>query len=246
MKLIIGMHRAGTSLTARLLKQAGADLGDPAGFIKPDRWNPDGYFEQEEILRLNRLLLHGPWGRFALLFPPTRGTVIARGRRLAGPLAAAGLRHAHQVVKDPRFCVTAPAWQEHGTRFEKVIICLRDPAEVAASLRRRNSLPRFLGLRLWRQHYADNLRLAQACPHWWVSYAHLVDPESCVGEVAGLARFLGLPFDEQRDGPWVRSVVRLRSGEQPAAATAYGPELARLWQEVCARHRAQSAGRGGD
>jgi len=59
MKIITGMHRSGTSLVARLFFEAGADLGDPTTFYRPDRWNPDGYYEQPEIHGLNMKLTEG-------------------------------------------------------------------------------------------------------------------------------------------------------------------------------------------
>lgn len=79
MKIVVGMHRSGTSVLMNLLQRAGADLGDPAGFYPCDRWNPDGYFEQQEILTANRKLLHGPLGRLAFFSLPasTRSSCAA-------------------------------------------------------------------------------------------------------------------------------------------------------------------------
>ena len=42
MKIITGMHRSGTSLVAQIAHRAGAEMGDPETFYRPDRWNPDG------------------------------------------------------------------------------------------------------------------------------------------------------------------------------------------------------------
>lgn len=236
MDLIIGMHRSGTSLSARLLHRAGADLGPAEGFIEPDRWNPDGYFEQREILMLNRQILHGPWGKFVYLALPSSATVCRRGRGLAARLALAARRFDKCLVKDPRFCVTAPAWEAAGARFGKILICLREPWEVAQSLWRRNRLPVCFGLRLWRRHFELNLKLARTKPHWWVSYDRLLSPADCITEVAGMARFLGLPFDEQRDGEWVRGIVRPRRVDGRCPPPSYSPRIHSLLKEVRDRH----------
>ena len=66
MKLIAGMHRSGTSLVARLAFELGADFGDPETFYRPDRWNPDGYFEQIDIHAINMPLINGPLWKFSL------------------------------------------------------------------------------------------------------------------------------------------------------------------------------------
>ena len=233
------MHRAGTSLTARILQRAGADLGPPAGFIAPDNWNPDGYFEQRDILELNRLLLHGTWGKLALVLPPSAARVRQRGRRVGERLAAVDGEYRGRLVKAPRFCITAPAWLEHGTKFEQIIICLREPHEVADSLRRRNKLPVPLGLRIWRQHYEANLRLVQDLPHRWVSYAHMLRRETSVQEVAGMARFLGLPFDEKRDAEWVSGIIRTRQDDRTELWHGYPAKLAQMWKELRERHARQ-------
>ena len=77
------MHRSGTSLVARLFFEAGEDLGDPANFYRPDRWNPDGYFEQPDIHAINMPLVHGIWGRLSYFAPPSTHAVLKRGCRRA-------------------------------------------------------------------------------------------------------------------------------------------------------------------
>lgn len=239
MNLIIGMHRSGTSLAARLLHQAGGDFGDPVGFYPANRWNPDGYFEQREILALNRELLHGAWGKLAYFFLPSAASVRRRGKKLGTKLADVGVRYRGRIVKDPRFCVTAPAWLDHGVEFGKILICLREPQEVARSLGQRNKIPHALALRLWEEHFRLNLEFVRDRPHRWLSYAHLLDPKTCVSEFAGAARFLGLPVDEEKDAPWIRKIIRTRPSDFLPAPVRYADSLAALWSEVQDRHARQ-------
>ena len=53
--IITGMHRSGTSLTASFLAALGVELGN--NLLKGDYGNPQGYFEDVEILTFQRQLL---------------------------------------------------------------------------------------------------------------------------------------------------------------------------------------------
>ena len=61
---IAGMHRAGTSMVARLLEGCGVDLGGPANFAPPAPDNRDGYWEDLRFVALNDRILdrfQGAW-----------------------------------------------------------------------------------------------------------------------------------------------------------------------------------------
>ncbi len=136
MKLILGMHRSGTSLMARLAMEAGGDLGDPNTFYSGDKWNPDGYFEQVDIHKVNMPLINGPWGKFAYFKLPSTETILSRSEKLASLIAEYGKKYEGKVIKETRFCLTLPAWQKHGANIEKVLVCLRHPSEVAGSIKK--------------------------------------------------------------------------------------------------------------
>ena len=102
MRIISGMHRSGTSLVARLFFEAGADLGDPATFYPPDRWNPGGYFEQPAIHAINMPLINGPFWKFAYFRLPSTRTILRRARRKSDAIAAAALAYRGRVVKETR------------------------------------------------------------------------------------------------------------------------------------------------
>lgn len=240
MKIVVGMHRSGTSLLMNLLQRAGADLGDPRGFYPSDRWNPDGYFEQQEILSANRELLHGPLGRLAFFFPPGEPTIRQRGRRMQERLRGIGLRYKQRLVKDPRFLFTAPAWEDTGTDFSHVLVSLREPGEVAASMGRRNHLPRFLAMKMMAEHYRRLLVFTSRRPTRWVRYDRLVAAGTSVAEFSAAAGFLGLPFREGSDAAWFKAIVRLRSHDHPEPEANYPRPVAELWAELCRRHQSQA------
>lgn len=230
MDLIVGMHRSGSSLLARILFKAGANFGDPAGFYPADRWNPDGYFEQIEVLKLNRLLLHGPWGKFTYLFLPSSETMRRRGRRIAPALRGAAQKYASCLVKDPRFNFTRPIWEEHGAGFGKVIVCLRDPFESAFSLKRRNRLPIPLGLVIWKRHYERLLANYGSREMWVFDYSRFVAAETSIEEAHGVIRFLGLPFRDGVDDVWIRESIHYRKEKINCRDVADYPDgIARIW-----------------
>lgn len=239
MKIVVGMHRSGTSLLMNLMQRVGADLGDPRGFYPCDRWNPDGYFEQQSILEINRRLLHGLWGRAAFFFPPSDSTILARGKRLERQLRALTRQYQNKLVKDPRFLFTGLAWENYGAEFSHVLVTLRHPNQVAASMGRRNRLPRFLAMRMIAEHYRRILSFTRNRQTHWVNYDHLVAPNTSVAEFASAARFVGLSFRPEVDSIWYKNLVRMRSSQE----TGLGPPLPiavnDLWGELCERHLKQ-------
>ncbi|MEO5903550.1 MAG: hypothetical protein ABIQ55_06010, partial [Gemmatimonadaceae bacterium] len=50
---IAGMHRSGTSMTARLISLLGAYLGPDDALIPPAEDKPKGYWEYEPFVQLN-------------------------------------------------------------------------------------------------------------------------------------------------------------------------------------------------
>ena len=79
--------------------------------------------------------------------------------------------------KDPRSCLTLPFWRDLRPDL-KVIVCLRNPFEVAVSLRRRSGTSYTFGIRLWslyNQRLLDGVDPASALVVHYASV--LADPE---------------------------------------------------------------------
>lgn len=174
MRLIAGMHRSGTSLVTRICHLAGADLGNAEEFHPADRWNPDGYFEQSDILSVNLTLVNGRWGRLAYLRLPSDRTVRSRAVPLQDRMQTIIRKYEHRTVKENRFCLTLPAWLDLGLNLEKTLIVFRDPAAVARSLWRRNRLPPLLSYGLWEQHFSRLIKAVAGRPHRYLWYDGLV------------------------------------------------------------------------
>lgn len=90
MKLISGMHRSGTSIVAQLFYEAGSDMGNHETFYKPDKWNPDGYFEQTDIHSVNMPIVNGPWGKLSYFFLPSNDTIIVRSKKFGSSPKSVG------------------------------------------------------------------------------------------------------------------------------------------------------------
>src|ERR671910_2640298 len=68
---VVGMHRSGTSMVAKLLQQAGLNLGDEADLMPPAAENPEGFYEHLEFVRLNDEVLNVAGAGWDC--PPTAG-----------------------------------------------------------------------------------------------------------------------------------------------------------------------------
>jgi hypothetical protein len=192
---VLGMHRSGTSLVAGVLGQLGLDLGPDKEFLPPDPNNQSGYFELADLVEINDdILAHygGSWDE-----PPElpdgweQSSELAqirdRARRVLGRRFAGS---AHWAWKDPRTCITLPFWQRlvSGLRY---VICLRNPVDVAHSLRSREGEERPLEKYAldWLRHTASALAYTADRPRILVRYERFFG--NADHELRRLAGFVG-------------------------------------------------------
>lgn len=228
-------------MVTRLLLDAGADLGDPDSLYPGDRWNPDGYYEQPEIHRINMPLVNGLWWKLAYLRLPSEGTILRRASRRAAEIQATAEKYRGKVVKETRFCLTLPAWLKHGAKVAAILLCLREPAAVARSLSKRNRISRTRGLSLWILHNQRLLASSGQIPLRIVRYERLLDPDTFSGELVPALRHFGMSATPAQLETLRASVIKPAqnhfSGSPPIN---YPPEVEALWQQLTSRHRAQS------
>ncbi|WP_419759295.1 sulfotransferase family protein [Acidisoma sp.] len=158
--LIMGMHRSGTSMLARLLAAEGLPLGVTL-LNRGRRDNVHGYWEQAEIVHIHEALLdgfdrtwHGPNGRRALPegWLASGDTHMAKRRLMA--IVKREITEADGLwgFKDPRTLCFLPLWREIIAELSLdpvFILAARAPAAVAASLMRRNRLRRDSAEAMW-------------------------------------------------------------------------------------------------
>ncbi|MDW3220224.1 MAG: sulfotransferase [Acidimicrobiales bacterium] len=229
---ITGMHRSGTSMITRGLHESGLHLigGAADALLEAADDNPEGFWENKAIVACNDDLLEatgGAWDNPPALLPravddPRVGEVVE-----PATAALAGLAENDRWgFKDPRLCLTAAFWLDLQPDL-RFVICVRNPLEVALSLKRRNQNSYSLGLSLWERYYASVLELVPAERRIVTHYdAYFLDP---VGELARVCDFVGL----EPAALDVRSDLRHHdvgvSLDEAGASTA----LRELYAELC-------------
>jgi hypothetical protein len=164
---LVGMHRSGTSMIARLLNICGLELGPPEQLLKADKANPLGHFEHRGFLDVDRKLLkyfHASWHH-----PPdlpasweTDPGLLPLLRR-ARALAANFSDKKPWGWKEPRASLFLPFWRQAVPNMS-FLFCLRNPLEVAESLQKRNRIAIEHGAWLWYLYTLTSLRDTQGCP----------------------------------------------------------------------------------
>lgn len=178
--VISGMHRSGTSSVAGVVGLLGATL--PRSLLPSQQDNPRGFFESERILQINERILGAA------------GTYWYDWRAFdndwsANPLCDEFLRSAAEVLaeeygdaplivlKDPRFSMVLPFWslalQNSGFRVCH-IVPVRHPAEVAASLAKRDRLPGIVVRLSWTRHLLDAEMYSRGMPRTFVRWEYLL------------------------------------------------------------------------
>jgi len=188
---VLGMHRSGTSLVARLLNLLGVDLGPEESLMTPTGDNAGGYWEHQGITNLNDDILArlgGTWDAPPPLAPDVfAGPDFADLRRTARRLIASDFGESRLWGwKDPRTCLLLPFWQLviPSTRY---VVCLRNPADVARSVARAiGKVDR--GLELWLRYTTDVLTFTRGHRRLLVFYEDVM--ADWKGELGRLATFV--------------------------------------------------------
>src|SRR4030095_16206787 len=156
---IAGMHRSGTSMVARLLQACGLFLG-PEKELGFDTNNGEPHFENVRFVALNDEILSrlgGSWNN-----PPefrAGWEVTPEVEALKAQAAQTINRFSSQRLwgwKDPRNSLTLPFWRRIVPEL-RLVICLRNPLEVAHSLRKRGDLIGIPWFQLWLTYYRELL-----------------------------------------------------------------------------------------
>ncbi len=180
-------------MLTRLLHACGLYLGPKEELMPAQLDNPDGFWEHLGFVALNDELLNELGGAWDL--PPKRDENFAharldplrmKARLLVEKFDSAGL----WGWKDPRNSLTVPFWQNLLPGM-KTLIMVRNPLEVAHSMKERNGTSYSFGLRLWEIY---NRRVIETASerHRLVTHYDLFfqDPET---ELRRIAEFIGLP-----------------------------------------------------
>jgi hypothetical protein len=190
--LILGMHRSGTSAIAHIVNLLGGVA--PKDLLSPNEFNPRGYWESSPLRAAHDLLLASAgscWHDCQRLDPDRIETAARREghrERIKDAISQEFGDAALFVLKDPRICRFVPLiWSildELNVR-PVAILPVRNPLEVASSLRERDGLTQPKSLLLWLRHVLDAEYYSRAIQRYFLHYEDLLlDWRTCLGRAA--------------------------------------------------------------
>ena len=236
--IVAGMHRSGTSALTRVLASLGCAL--PRTLMEPNEYNTEGYWESEAVAGLNDAILESAgstWDDWEPFNPEWYSSPVAETWR---DRAQRVLKEEFGdsrlfVLKDPRACRILPFWTEALTAFgadPHVVMPMRNPLEVADSLRERDTIDPSVGLLLWLRNVLEAEAASRALPRAFVRFEDLLRNWQPLAEIMG--RDLGLSWPRRSTS----ANLEIEDGLTPSArhhvqedsAVLDSPELSR-WIE---------------
>ena len=183
-------------MVTSLLHACGLYLGPKSELMPAQADNPDGFWEHLGFVALNDELLSELGGAWDL--PPKADENFTHARldplRMKARLLIEGFDSARAWGwKDPRNSLTLPFWQDLFPGL-KTLIVVRNPLEVAHSMRERNGTSYSLGLRLWEIYNRRLIETANEQQQLVTHYDLFFDDAET--ELRRIAEFIGLPHSE--------------------------------------------------
>ncbi|WP_289028066.1 hypothetical protein [uncultured Paraglaciecola sp.] len=168
---VLGMHRSGTSMLTSMVEASGYHCGD--NLQPPGSDNPNGYWEDLVMLRINETLLRALGKDWSSLGTPEYSEIEELScfdelkTEAVGYLTQQINKYQRLVVKDPRVCILLPFWLsvcKELNATSKFLIIKRDAAAIVQSLHKRDLM--------------DPVYAMQLIICYWVQVAvHLVGSE---------------------------------------------------------------------
>jgi hypothetical protein len=190
--VVLGMHRSGTSAVAGALVALGATPPATLMPVTPD--NPLGYHESVVIMDFDERVLASAGSSWddPRPIPPdwyASEAAFAFGAEVPALMRAEFGDAPLPLLKDPRISRFLPLWTEALAAMEvraNVLLCVRDPFEVARSIRIRDGIDERHSLLSWLRHSLDAERDSRALPRQVLAY------DRFVGDPAGALRDAGM------------------------------------------------------
>ena len=180
-------------MLTRLLHACGLYLGPKSALMPPQADNPEGFWEHLGFVAVNDELLNELGGAWDL--PPNADENFSDPRldplRMKARLLIEGFDSASVWGwKDPRNSLTLPFWHELLPGLKTVVV-VRNPLEVAHSMRERNGTSYSFGLRLWEIYNRRFIEAANGKDRLITHYnLFFNDAET---ELRRIVEFIGLP-----------------------------------------------------
>jgi hypothetical protein len=201
--LVLGMHRSGTSATAGVLYALG--VAGPKTLIPNDRFNPRGYWESKPLTNLNDQLITSAdsgWDDWRSLDPKwfQSETAVAYREKIKAVLTDQFGNEPLFFIKDPRICRFIPFMTSILAEMNiqpVAILPLRNPLEVAHSLKKRDGMTLSKSLLLWLRYVLEAEYHSRNMPRCFLRYEAFLDDWRHLTQRA--AQECGLTWPDQPD-----------------------------------------------
>jgi hypothetical protein len=158
------MHRSGTSMITRMLATCGMQVGPVHELLGPSSENPTGYWERRPMVLLDDVVLD----RLGLAWDHV--PALPAGGWETDPALDEPLTEARRIVasfpsdrawgwKDPRTSIVLPFWERALDARAELVLCVRNPLDVAASLATRGGMSPRHAFSLWHAYSEAALEL---------------------------------------------------------------------------------------
>src|SRR6516225_498133 len=199
--LVLGMHRSGTSLCSHILSALGVDMSDDID-VNPS--NAKGHWERREIVEFHDRILGlfnrdylGRFHDFALSVAWWADPRVAQIRREIIAFLERRMGDGYFGFKDPRTVRLMPVWHQIFNELKlapRIVLCLRNPAQVARSLYARDRLDPANGEYRWLVHMIDFYRYTSNFDCCAVEYEEWF--HNPTANIEKLQKFLDLPWQQ--------------------------------------------------
>lgn len=239
--MILGMHRSGTSALSGAIACSGVYFGDDLLDAEAGV-NDKGFWEHRELVSINEALLsqagiqwHTPNATQHLndvnANPAAVDALWQRAIQLIQFLVA---DHAAVAIKDPRLCLLAPFWRAVCNELNvsvSVVHLLRHPAQVQASLARRDGIQADHANALWLEHVSSAQQFCAqlSTAALQADYADLL--RSPTELIARLQQSLPIPLqlDVEKLKHWIEPSLQHHTAESGATHGVLGAGRAHLY-----------------
>jgi hypothetical protein len=174
--LVLGMHRSGTSALGGVLNTMGA--AGPKTLMPPNDYNPRGFFESSPLASAHDELLAAVgscWHDWRQLDPQWMhsGAAERHRQKIKAVLIDEFGDEALIFIKDPRICRFVPFMSSILAEMNispVAFVPVRNPLEVAYSLKRRDDIALPTSLLLWLRHVLDAEYHSRHMPRYFLPH----------------------------------------------------------------------------
>lgn len=183
-------------MLARLINMMGVYFGEDEDAIGTNNENPKGFWERQDVRKVNDTLLHSiglDWDEVSKFNEGGfEKNEIERFERDALEIVGKLDRHANWLLKEPRLNILLGQWRRVLDNPIYIFVS-RTPVEVALSLNARNAIPRAAGVALWEFYNKEALKHIELDRTIFVSHSQIMaNPVDAMNELFAQLGQLGV------------------------------------------------------